>query len=469
MKYLSIILIYLIGIIIFGAIIGKKKVKTAEDFVVAGRKLPMIILVGTLLATWCGGGGITGSASVIYAYGPWVGVLHFLGAPIGILLLYFIAGKVRKTTKITIPEIFESRYGSIASLLATICIVLAYVGIVATQIKAAGNIINLLTGVDLTIATILSALVVLLLTVTGGMMTVAYSDAVSALLMLGGFLLAIPILFSAAGGWSSALSSLTEQGKNTFTGGLSPIVLAGYMIPTVALLLGDQNMMQRFASAKNSSEAKKANIGMFIAEIIVCSLIILIVTAGIVLIPNIDVPSNIIFAVSVEYLPFVIGGIVLAACVSFIITTADSFLLSSATNLTYDVWCKFVKKDATDKEKVKFLRAMIVILTIMAVAFTLYFPSIISLQLTAYAMYGAAITPALLFALFSKKVTPLAGIIGIVTGAVATIIWNVILNAPNGIQAAIIAVPASIISIIFVSLVTKNKDESTSLESLLKD
>lgn len=469
MKYLLIILIYLVGIIIFGAIISKRKVKTAEDFVVAGRKLPMFILIGTLLATWCGGGGITGSASVIYAYGPWVGVLHFLGAPIGILLLYFIAGKVRKSSKITIPEIFEARYGSLASVLATICIILAYVGIVATQIKAAGNIINLLTGVDVTFAIIASAIVVLLLTVTGGMMTVAYSDAVSALLMVGGFLIAVPILFSAAGGWGAAISNLAEQGKNTATGGLSPIVLAGYMIPTIALLLGDQNMMQRFASAKDTSDAKKSNIGMFVAEIIVCALIILIVTAGIVLIPNIEVSSNIIFAVAVEFLPFAVGAVVLAACVSFIITTADSFLLSASTNLTYDVWTRFIKKDATDKEKIKFLRIVIVILTVLAVAFTLYFPSIITLQLTAYAMYGAAITPALLFALFSKKVTKVAGIVGIITGAAVTVLWNVVLKVPNGIQAAIIAAPASVIAIFVVSLFTKNEDELTSLEALLED
>lgn len=469
MKYLLIVLTYLVGIIIFGAIISKKKVKTAEDFVVAGRKLPMIILIGTLLATWCGGGGITGSASVVYAYGPWVGVLHFLGAPIGIFLLYFIAGKVRKSSKITVPEIFEARYGSTASVLAAICIILAYVGIVATQIKAAGNIINLLTGINTTLGIIIAAVIVLLLTVTGGMMTVAYSDAVSALLMVGGFLVAVPLLFNAAGGWNAAMVSLANQGKNTVTGGLSPIVLAGYMIPTIALLLGDQNMMQRFASAKDSNEAKKSNIGMLIAEIVVCTLIILMVTAGIVLMPNIEISSNIIFAVAVDYLPFFVGAIVLAACVSFIVTTADSFLLSASTNLTYDIWAKFIKKDATDKEKVKFLRTMIILLTILAVAFTLYFPTIITLQLTAYAMYGAAITPALLFALFSKRVTKAAGLIGIITGATVTVIWNVVLNVPNGIQAAIIAVPASTIAIFVVSMLTKNEDEQLSLEALLDE
>lgn len=468
MNYLWVILGYLVAIIIFGFYIGKKKVKTADDFVVAGRRLPMIILVGTLLATWCGGGGITGSASVIFNYGPWVGILHFLGAPIGIVLLYFISGKVRKSAKITVPEIFEARYGTSARVLSTICIMLAYVGIVATQVKAAGNIISLLTGIDVTIATLAAAVGILLLTVTGGMITVAYTDAVSALLMVGGFLIAVPILFNAAGGFTVALANLPAA-KSTFTGGLSPLAILGFMVPTIALLLGDQNMMQRFASAKNSKEAKKSNIGMFIAEVIVCGLIILVVTAGIILLPNIKISSNIIFELAMKYLPFFMGAIVLAACVAFIVTTADSFLLSTATNLTYDVWAKFIKKDATDKQKIKFLRITIVGLMVLAIVLCLFFPDILSLQLTAYTMYGAAITPALLFALFSKRVTKAGGISGIISGAAATIIWNILLNKPMGIESAIVAVPVSILFIIVVSIFTKNKDDSCNIEVLYAD
>ena len=99
MGYLVCILLYIAGIIIYGIVMGKKKVKTSDDFVVAGRQLPFMILIGTLLASWCGGGGITGSASVVYLYGPVVGTLHFAGAPIGMLLLYFISSKVRSSTK----------------------------------------------------------------------------------------------------------------------------------------------------------------------------------------------------------------------------------------------------------------------------------------------------------------------------------------------------------------------------------
>ncbi len=73
MGYLAVIVCYLVALIAYGIYKGRKEVKSSEDFTVAGRRLPFIILVGTLLATWCGGGGITGSANFIYSYGPFAG------------------------------------------------------------------------------------------------------------------------------------------------------------------------------------------------------------------------------------------------------------------------------------------------------------------------------------------------------------------------------------------------------------
>ena len=144
MTYIVAISAYLVLLTIFGLIVARKKVKTSDDMVTGGHRIPFIILVGTLLATWCGGGGITGSASVVYTGGPWVGLITFAAPPIGIILLYFIAGKVRKSNKVTVPEIMGARYGKAASIIAALCVMLAYVGVLATQLKAAADIIVLL-------------------------------------------------------------------------------------------------------------------------------------------------------------------------------------------------------------------------------------------------------------------------------------------------------------------------------------
>ncbi len=468
MGYLIAIAIYLVALMVYGLVIAHRKVKTADDMVTGGHRIPFIILVGSLLATWCGGGGITGSAGVVYSGGPWVGAITFAAPPIGIILLYFIAGKVRKSNKVTVPEIMEARYGKAASIISALCVMLAYVGVLATQLKAAADILVLLCsssgitmsyGMALTICTVIIAII----TVGGGLVSVAYSDAVSALIMIGGFFLAIPFLMSVAASQGAVL----PPEKTTLTGGMSGVELLGYFLPSLALMLGDQNMLQRFASAKNSDEAKKSNIGMFIGEILVIIAIIAVVTQAAKLYPSLDTPSNVIFQVAVDYLPLAFGALVMCACMAFIVTTADSYLLSSATNLTNDIYVKYIRKDATDKQKMLVLRGTIVVFSFVAVALTLYFPTVLALQMTAYTMYGAAITPAILFALFSKRVTPAGGMAGIVVGGLATIVWT-LMGTPGGVQCAIVAVPASVIAILVVTALTRSNTEH-SLEALYKD
>lgn len=469
MSYIIAIGAYLFLLMIYGLVIAHKKVKTADDMVTGGHRIPFIILVGSLLATWCGGGGITGNASIIYNGGPWVGAITFAAPPIGIILLYFIAGKVRKSNKVTVPEIMGARYGQSASIISAVCVMLAYVGVLATQLKAAADILVLLcssSGVEISrgLALVICTTIIVVITVGGGLVSVAYSDAISALIMIGGFFIAIPILISVA----NAQGAVLPPEKTTLTGGMSGWELLGYFLPSLALMLGDQNMLQRFASAKNSTEAKKSNIGMFIGEILVIVSIIAVVTQAARLYPTLDTPSNVIFQVSVDYLPMAFGALIMCACMAFIVTTADSYLLSSATNLTNDIYVKYIRKDATDKQKMLVLRGTIVVFSVIAVALTLYFPTVLSLQMTAYTMYGAAITPAILFALFSKKVTPAAGIAGILVGGLATIVWT-LMGTPCGIQCAIVAVPASVIAILVVSAVTPKGETARSLDALYQE
>ena len=469
MSYIIAIGAYLFLLMIYGLVIAHKKVKTADDMVTGGHRIPFIILVGSLLATWCGGGGITGNASIIYNGGPWVGAITFAAPPIGIILLYFIAGKVRKSNKVTVPEIMGARYGQSASIISAVCVMLAYVGVLATQLKAAADILVLLcssSGVEISrgLALVICTTIIVVITVGGGLVSVAYSDAISALIMIGGFFIAIPILISVA----NAQGAVLPPEKTTLTGGMSGWELLGYFLPSLALMLGDQNMLQRFASAKNSTEAQKSNIGMFIGEILVIVSIIAVVTQAARLYPTLDTPSNVIFQVSVDYLPMAFGALIMCACMAFIVTTADSYLLSSATNLTNDIYVKYIRKDATDKQKMLVLRGTIVVFSVIAVALTLYFPTVLSLQMTAYTMYGAAITPAILFALFSKKVTPAAGIAGILVGGLATIVWT-LMGTPYGIQCAIVAVPASVIAILVVSAVTPKGEAARSLDALYQE
>lgn len=454
-------LLFMVGVSVY---MSMKKVKSSDDFAVAGRKLPMIILIGTLLATWCGGGGITGTAGLIYSNGPLFGILVMSGAPLGMIVLYFIAGAVRKSTTYTIPELFELRYGAAARFLATVCIVLAYIGTTVSQFKAAGNIVSITTGISFETATVICVIFMVLLALIGGMVSVAYTDALSAFLMLGGFIAGIICVSGQFGGFGHVMTSL-PAGKDSLLGTLTITQAIGFVLPTLFLVLGDQNMIQRFSSARDSKTARKSNVGLVIAEVVVCALIILLVVCAIAAYPTNDQPDIILFQLAAEFMPPLLGGIVMAACMSFIVTTGDSYLLSTASNLTYDIWGLYIKKEADDRQKINVLRVSIVIVAVLAFVLGFYFPDILSVQLYAYTMYGATITPALLCALFYKKATKAGGIAGIVCGAVMTIIWDVILKSPGGVKSAIVSVPLAFIAIFVVSALTQNGDK-VSIEAI---
>lgn len=465
MGYIAVICVYLVALVVYGLIIARKKVKTSDDMMTGGHRIPFIILVGSLLATWCGGGGITGTAAFIFNGGVWMGLLGYLAAPLGVLLLYFIAGRVRQSNKVTVPEIMGARYGNAARILSAVCIILAYVGVLATQLKATSNIMVLLASssgvaLDPLVALAVSAAVVLAVTVGGGLVSVAYSDAVSALLMLGGFALAIPVLMVTASGMGLSVPAEKMQ----LTGSLGPVTLLGFFIPTLAIILGDQNMLQRFASARNSREARRSNVGMLLGEIAVMVLTIALVAQAMKFYPTLQTPSNVIFQVVLDYLPFALGAVVMCACMAFIVTTADSYLLSASTNLTNDIFVRFIRPGASDRQRLLVLRLTIVLLSVAAVLLSSFFPTVLQLQLTAYTMYGATITPAVLFALFSRRVTPVAGLAGIATGALVTIVWTA-LGTPYGINSALLAVPASVLSIVLATALSRPVAEH-SLEQL---
>ena len=470
MTYIVAISAYLVLLTIFGLIVARKKVKTSDDMVTGGHRIPFIILVGH-----------TACYLVRRRRNHRLRQRGVHRRPLG--GSHHLCGAAHRHH----PAVFHRRQGPQVQQghgagdhgrplrqgrqhhRRPVRHAWPIVGVLATQLKAAADIIVLLCassgieishGLALTICTALIAII----TVGGGLVSVAYSDAISALLMIGGFFLAIPFLIGVANSQGATL----PPEKMTITGGMSGWELLGYFLPSLALMLGDQNMLQRFASAKNSDEAKKSNIGMFIGEILVIISIVLVVTQAAKLYPTLDVPSNVIFQVAVDYLPLAFGALVMCACMAFIVTTADSYLLSSATNLTNDIYVKYIRKDATDKQKMLVLRGTIIVFSFIAVALTLYFPTVLSLQMTAYTMYGAAITPAILFALFSKKVTPAGGMAGILVGGLVTIIWT-LMGTPYGIQCAIVAVPASVIAILIVSAVTRCNDPKRSLEALYQD
>jgi SSS family solute:Na+ symporter len=450
------IVAYLAVLIAVGGYFGRKVRDSKDDFLLAGRRLPLFVLVGTLLATWFGGGTVVGGANFVYTRGPWAGVLFFIGAPLGVLILIWLAPKIRGMAKYTVPEILEISYGPKTRLLSTICIFLAYTGIVSYNYTGAAYIVNIVTGFDQRMSVIIAAFIMIFLACTAGMYSVAWTDALSALLIFagmgGGFYFAI----SNAGGYASAYASLSAD-QQSLSGGLNMIQLLGYVAPLFFLYIGDQNQIQRYSCAKNPKEARKSALLLFCGMLLVMFLVISYCVFASKLLK--DIPGDTaIMRMAVLHMPFIFGALILCACVAFLVTTGDSFLLSAATNIMLDVVQKYFKPNMTDKELVFGTRVAIILIGLFSYVMAAFLPEVLAMQMYSYSIYGAGVTIPFLGALLWKKASPAGGMMSVIVGAAAILAWDMYLKRPHGVNGIIIAVPAAVIALVVFSLAfPKNK------------
>jgi SSS family solute:Na+ symporter len=436
-----------------------RKLKTGDDFLVAGRTLPAHVLVFTLLATWIGSGSLFGGAGLGYRAG-FPALWQSAGAWIGIALVYFLAHRVRRIAKYTMPDILELRYGTTARTLATIVVVIAYTTIAAYQFRGGGRLLSLVSGIDITQGALITMAFCVIYTAVAGMLSVAYLDLGNGVAMLLGVGLAAAYMVADQGGLSTALGALRPDQVSLF-GTLDPWRDAGALfLPTMLLLMGEANMYQKFFSARDERAARVAVIGWIIGTIVVETLIVSVGVFGSSSIPGLSVADSeaIVIRAASELMPPVLGALLLCGAAAIIVSTANSFLLTPASALISDVYKKSINPAATDQQVLLYTRLMVLVLGLIGFVALGFFATILEMALWAYTMYGAAITPALLAAFLWPRVTRAGGVASILTGMVTTLGWEIYARQAGGYPYEVATVyPAlafSLIALVGVSLAT---------------
>ena len=510
MTYLSAIIFYLFALVAVG-IFKVSSVKDSEDFMVAGRTLPWYILVGTLLATWMGSGSLFSGAGLGYRNGL-AGLWSSAGAWLGIALIYFITKRIRNFGKVTVPDIFEARYGKVAAILATITTVIAYTTIVSYQFRGGGKVLSMVSDglVTLEAGIVITAVFAISYTVLAGMFSVVYTDVVNGILMTIGTIGALIYLFIDVGGMNEIISVAESAGKWQLFGNWSservgdvsgPIIAISFFVPTMLLLMGDANMYQRIFSAKDGGSAKKAVLFWIIGVVILESVVSMLGLTGAVaatkgIIPDLvrDAQTGITDPIALlearqsgsesvipaiarhANLPLILGLLLVSTMMAIIVSTADSFLLIPATNLTRDVYLRYVNTSATEKQILLISRMLVLVLGLIAFLLVSQFKTVLSAAFTAYNIYGTSITPALIAAFIWRRATSEGAIASILMGMAVTIIWTFFLPSWAGFsdlnpflqELTYPAAGLSIFTLIAVSLLTKAPD-SLVLNQFFKD
>jgi len=459
MTYLIAIFGYLVVLFVFGLHLTKR-LKKKEDFLVAGRTLTAPILVGTLLATWIGSGDIFSVSDLSYNHG-YSSLIGSSGGWLGIIIVFFIAGRVRKFGQFTVPDILEARYNTWARILATIATIIAYLTIVSYQFRGGGWVLNIITDNKVSIKSgiIIVAVFVITYTLLAGMISVAYLDIFNGIIMITGILLALPFLIHHVGGMETIAANVTPR-SHPFLGNMSWIQAMGYFVPTFLLALGNANMYQRFFSARDEKEARKSVVGWVIGVILLGVALQSLAVIGSSYFKGLEAKEagKIIILVAHKGVPVAVGCFLLVAVMAIIISTANSFLLVPATNVIRDIYQRFINPSLPDKKVILYSRLTVIILGVISYSLISFFPRILDAAYAAYTVYGAGITPALVAVFFWKRATVQGGVLSILGGLGTTVVWEIINKVqgqpPLGVPAIYPALICSLALLIGVSLLT---------------
>jgi len=464
LPYLITILLYLLVLFVFGLRIVKR-LKKKEDFLVAGRSLTAPVLVGTLLATWMGSGDIFSVSDLSYNHG-FSSLIGSSGGWLGIIIVFFIAGRVRRFGQFTVPDILEARYNKWARILATITTIIAYVTIVSYQFRGGGWVLNIITEgrIQEKHAMALVAIFVITYTLLAGMLSVAYLDVLNGILMITAIFISVPFLIHHVGGMDQIIANVTPR-SHSILGNMTMVQAMGYFVPTLLLALGNGNMYQRFFSAKNENEAKKSVIGWIIGVILLGIALQSLAVIGSSYFKGLEAQEagKIILLVAHKGVPVVIGCALIAAVVAIIISTANSFLLVPATNVVRDIYMRFINPDLPDKKMILLSRMVVVVLGVISFSLISFFPRILDAAYAAYTVYGAGITPALIAVFFWKRATVQGGVLSILGGLSVTVIWEVLNKIqgqlPLGMPAVYPALLCSLVLLFGVSFLSPKPPE----------
>jgi SSS family solute:Na+ symporter/sodium/proline symporter len=446
-----VVVIALVTLILTGVTAYKTlTVRSRADFMVAGRKLPWSVLVFTLLSSWIGAGSLFAGGENAYNNG-FAALWQPAGGWCGLAVIALIAGRARRFAQFTVPDLLESRYNATTRVLGTIAIVISYTVITSYQFKGGGDILHLIfPELDRTTGMYIIAAFVIVFTAAAGMASVAYLDLVIGLLVTAIVIIAVPLLLDNVGGWSQVRAALPENHFTLF-GPLSPDRAIGLLLPTMLLLIGNQGMYQKFFSARSERDARIAVYGWILGTLLLETLLITLAVIGSAKF-RIENPREIIPATARLGLPALPGAILLGGIFAKIISTANNYLFSPATNLIHDVYERFINRSATERQSLIASRIIVVVLGLFALLQAAHFESILAAALYAYTVYGAAVTPSVMAVFFWRRANTAGAIASITLGAIITVGWN--LAGIAWLDAVYPAVGASLFALVIVSLIT---------------
>lgn len=414
---IAIVGIFFTGLIFIG-ILSMKKIKTTSSYFVADRNGSTVAITGSLLATIIGGSSTIGIAGLGYSKGL-VGAWWMLVGAIGLLILScWLAKKVRNYAVFTLPEILERQYGgNTIKIIASIVIATAWLGIIAGQIIAAGKILSVLWPGQLNLLMITATSVFILYTVLGGQYSILRTDLIQSIIVIAGLLICLILSISAAGGLTAMAAKLPES---FFSFPVSDAFgwtdLLTFLLFVGAAYLVGPDIYSRIFCSKSPDIAKKSTMLAAIAMIPIAFSITLIGITARVMLPGIP-PESALPALVMNAIPVGLNGLVIAALLAAVMSSADTCLLTTSTIIAADIINPVFKSTINEKTLLMITRIGVIIIGIISLLIALKLKGIIASLLLGYTVYTSGLVIPVLLGFYAKSLKLNAvGVIAAIVG-----------------------------------------------------
>ncbi|WP_343604290.1 sodium:solute symporter family protein [Roseateles sp.] len=440
---LTLVILYLLVTIAIG-LWAAKRVKNTADFAIAGRHLPLVMIITTTFATWFGSETVLGIPAKFVQSGLNGVVEDPFGAGSCLILVgLFFAARLYKMTLLTISDYYRERYGRVVEVVCSFIIILSYLGWVAAQVTALGLVFKLLSGgaISIPVGMMIGTASILAYTLFGGMWSVAVTDFIQMIILVVGLSLIAWFAADMAGGADKVIALASSQDMFRFLPEPSFHDIVFFVGAAITMMLGSipqQDVFQRVMSAKDVKAATRGPVIGGICYILFAFVPMFIVVSALIIMPTeakqliAEDPQQVIPTLVIDKMPFVMQVIFFGALLSALKSTASATLLAPSVTFVENIWRQFFPR-VSDKQELRTMRIAVLLFSVCvcAYAIALQGTSIYEMVSSAYQVTLVGAFVPLLFGLYWKRATTQGAIFAIVLGVLT---WILFLMTPAGEQ-----------------------------------
>lgn len=451
--YLSYTIIYFAVMFAIG-IYYFTKVKTSDEYLIAGWNMGFWSITGTIISTNVGAAVFIGWVGMGFTMGM-SGYFKF-ALPVvifSVLLILVFSKPLRRQRLYTLADLFGQRFGAKAGLLPSIFSAFVYsVPTTALQIVGMSTIFNMVFGIPFNFGILLAFALILGFTILGGLVATIVTDALQSVIVIAGVIVLATAAVMFSGGFAEIIANTpVEYLSPTGANGLADVLVFALTVGPFYLVW--QSTWQRIFASRTEQVAIRAGVTGSLIFLVLAVLPFMIGVIARDFVP-LDMRPDLVFSyVTLELLHPAVGGVVVVALLAALMTGADSFILQGSSNLSHDFYLRFINPLASEKQKMLVARWSVVVIALLAVFVAFLMTDIISMYQWALRLTSTTLVVPFLAVMFWRRATGVACLLSMILAAAVTILWPLLGTEIDPVFPGMLT---SLVLLVGVSLVTKH-------------